>query len=54
MFKGQENNFVKKTQKLGQIGEMSEEILRDELVQAMLWRNDKLKCSTSELRTSQN
>ena len=42
------------TQKLGQIGnmrQMSGEILRDELVQTVLWRNDKLECSKSELHT---
>lgn len=41
-------------QKLGQIGKMwrmSGEILRDELVHSMLWRNDKLECSTRELHT---
>lgn len=41
-------------QKLGQIGEvwwMNGEIVRDEMVQVVLWRNDKLECSTSELHS---
>ena len=41
-----------KMQELGQIGEIWWRVgkyLKDELVQVVLWRNDKLECSTSEL-----